>query len=131
MSGRCGILGFGKGRSAGLSRKTEYERIVKSFDVFGIEEPIQAEIREALDSDLWDWFRDCDGCTAVSEVYWPTIYFPPCLRHDFDFQTGDGGLEASRRFYRIQRAYRVGRLRAGLRARAVTLVWYGWVRWIS
>ena len=84
MSGRCGILGLGKGRSAGLDRETERRRIIESFDVLNVPEGIQALIREALDSDKWDWFRDCDGCTAVSEIYWPTIYFPPCLRHDFD-----------------------------------------------
>jgi hypothetical protein len=32
------------------------------------------------------------------------------------------------RFYRIQRAYGVGALRAGLRAAGVTLAWYGWLK---
>jgi len=104
VSGRCGILGMGRGRSAGLDRATERRRIEESFDVFSVPADIQALIVEALDSPAWDWFRDCDGCTAVSEVYWPTIYFPPCLRHDFDWRTGRGGWEANRRFYRIQRA---------------------------
>lgn len=127
--GRCGFLGLGKGRSAGLDRETERARIIRSFDVFSIPAPMRAEIREALESSLWDWFRDCDGCTAVSELYWPTIYFPPCLRHDFDCATGRNGWQASVRFYRIQRAYGVGRFRAGLRAAGVTLAWVGWLRW--
>ena len=129
MSGRCGILGLGRGRSAGLDRATERRRIEDSFDVFNVPGDIQALIVEALDSDKWDWFRDCDGCTAVSEVYWPTIYFPPCLRHDFDWRTGRGGWEANRRFYRIQRAYGVGRFRAGTRFVGVTLSWFGWFKW--
>ena len=86
-------------------------------------------IIEAVESDAWDWFRDCDGCTLVSELYWPTIYFPPCLRHDFDCVTGQGGWEASKRFYRLQRAYAVGRFRAGIRAGTVTLAWYAWLKW--
>ena len=129
MSGRCGILGLGKGRSAGLDRQTEYRRIVESFDVFGVPADIQALIREALHSEQWDWFKDCDGCTGVSEIYWPTIYFPPCLRHDFDCATGHNGLQTSRRFYRVQRAYGVDGLRSGIRATGVTLAWYAWLKW--
>jgi len=127
--GRCGILGLGKGRSAGLDRETERRRIIGSFDVLSVPAAIQAEIRDALDSDKWDWFRDCDGCTGVSEIYWPTIYFPPCLRHDFDCQTGHNGWQTSLRFYRIQRAYGVAAARAGARAAGVTVAWYAWMKW--
>jgi hypothetical protein len=66
----------------GLDRTTEYHRIIESFEVLSVPRDIQIMIREALDSKHWDWFTDCDGCTCVSEMYWPTIYFPPCLRHD-------------------------------------------------
>lgn len=131
MSGRCGIIGLGKGRSAGLDREAERRRVIESFYVLNVPEGIQAEIREALDSPLWDWFRDCDGCTGVSELYWPTIYFPPCLRHDFDCFTGHNGWAASVRFYRIQRAYGVSPFRSGLRAAGVTAAWYGWLKWFS
>ena len=114
---------------SGLDRKVELHRILDSFDVFSIPAPIRAEIREALDSPLWDWFKDCDGCTCVSEVYWPTQYFPPCLRHDFDCATGHNGLATSRRFYRIQRAYGMGRIQSAVRFLGVTVAWYGWMKW--
>ena len=127
--GRDGILGLGKGRSAGLDRVTERRRIIESFDVLSVPEAIQAEIREALDSDKRDWFRDCDGCTGVSEIYWPTIYFPPCLRHDFDCHIGNNGWGTSLRFYRIQRAYGVSAVRAGIRVAGVTIAWYSWLKW--
>ena len=129
MSGRCGIFGVGIGRAAGLDRETERRRILESFDVLDISPTLRALVAEALDSKAWDWFEECDGCTAVSELYWPTIYFPPCLRHDFDCVTGRGGWEASKRFYRLQRAYGVGRIRSGIRAGAVTLAWYAWLKW--
>ena len=129
MSGRCGILGLGKGRSDGLDRETEWRRISQSFDLFSVPDDIQALIREALDSDKWDWFRDCDGCTGVSEIYWPTIYFPPCLRHDFDCTTGHNGWQASMRFYRSLRAYGVSAVRSGIRAVGVTVAWYAWLKW--
>jgi hypothetical protein len=131
MSGRCGILGLGKGRSMGLDRKMERDRIIDSFAVLNVPEDVQGLIMEALDSDRWDWFKDCDGCTGVSEMYWPTIYFPPCVRHDFDCATGNNGWEASLRFYRVQRAYGVDRVRAGARAFGVTVAFYAWLQWFD
>ena len=129
MSGRCGILGLGKGRSAGLDRAREYRRVIESFDVLDVPEDVRTLIREALDSPLWDWFQDCDGCTGVSEIYWPTIYFPPCLRHVFDCHIGQNGWQTSRRFYRTQRACGVEKIRAGARVAGVTLAWYAWFKW--
>ena len=57
MSGRCGILGCGKGRSEGLSRKIELDRILMSFDVLNVPKDIRVLILEALNSDKWDWFK--------------------------------------------------------------------------
>jgi len=108
---------------------SEYRRIVKSFDVFGLSPELRSLIMEAIESKAWKWFEQCDGCTCVSELHWPTKYFPPCLRHDFDWIRGKGDWAASKRFYRLQRAYGVPMWRAALRAGAVTAVWYGWSRW--
>ncbi len=119
----------GGSNGAGLSREVEHHRIIESFDVLSVPRDIQVLIREALDSKSWDWFTDCDGCTCVSEMYWPTQYFPPCLRHDFDWQVNGGGWEANARFYKIQRAYRMSALQAGTRFLGVTLSWYGWFKW--
>jgi len=54
MSGRCGIVGHGKGRSEGLDREKERHRIIESFEVLSVPEDIQTLIREALDSNNWD-----------------------------------------------------------------------------
>ena len=113
-----------------LTRQSERARIEKSFDVFGLSAEHRALIGDALDSDAWDWFEDCDGCTCVSELHWPTKYFPPCLRHDFDWMRGQGGWAASSRFYELQRAYGVPMWRSLLRATAVTFAWYGWSKWL-
>ncbi len=107
----------------------ERNRIVESFDVLNIPQQIRAEILDALDSPLWNWFHDCDGCTCVSEMYWPTKYFPPCLRHDFDWFIGHGGAESNLRFYRIQRAYGMTGFISGVRYAGVTLAWYGFFKW--
>jgi hypothetical protein len=53
----------------------------------------------------------------------------PALRHDFDCRIGKNGWQTSRRFYRIQRAYGVGAMRAGMRFAGVTAAWEGWLRW--
>jgi len=112
-----------------IGRESERRRIEKSFYVFGLSEAHQALILEALNSDAWDWFEDCDGCTGVSQLHWPTKYFPPCLRHDFDWGTGNGGLAGSKIFYDLQRAYGVPKWRSSLRAGVVAAVWYAWRRW--
>lgn len=111
------------------ARRRERDRIVRSFDVFSVPQDIRAEIIEALDSKRWDWFKDCDGCTCVTEIFWPTKYFPPCVRHDYDCRIGTSGPVASARFYRIQRAYGVGRVRASGRCMGVFVAWYAWFKW--
>jgi len=105
-------------------RRTEFGRIIESFNVFDVPGELQVLVVEALKSDKWDWYEDCDGCTCVSEVYWPTKYFPPCVRHDFDCFIGQGGWNASKLFYRLQRVYGMGRVRSWIRAAAVTVAWY-------
>jgi hypothetical protein len=65
----------------------------------------------------------------VSEVYWPTKYFPPCLRHDFDWFVGRPVWQANARFYRISRIYRMTRARAAVRFLGVTVSWYAWFKW--
>jgi len=130
MSGRRGICGCGKGRSDGLDREVELSRIVSSFQTFSVPANMQADIMHAiLDRTTWDWFRDCDGCTGVSEAYWPTIYFPPCLWHDYACRRWGSTFDVSRTFYRLQRVYRFTRCRAGLRSGAVWLAYLAWYRW--
>ena len=111
------------------TRESERARIEMSMRVYELSPELRASLTEAMDSDAWDWFADCDGCTTVSELHWPTKYFPPCLRHDYDCIRGKANLEASKRFYALQRSYGVPIWRAGLRATAVTVYWYAWARW--
>ena len=110
-------------------RNVERRRIEASFRLFDVPEWARVLVREAMDDPRWDWYLDCDGCTAVSEAYWPTKYFPPCLRHDFDWYVGNPVWPANLRFYRLQRLYRMTRFRAGLRFVGVTFGWYAWFKW--
>lgn len=131
-----------------IDRERERKRIVASFDVFGVPQAERDEILEALmttdqrqaKADAaaggkappvhpWDWFTNCDGCTGVSEDFWPTKYFPPCLRHDFDWYTGNNVAQANARFYRLSRRYGFTKARAAVRWAGVTLAWYAFFKW--
>ncbi len=130
-----------------ITREKEHARILASFELFSVPDDERAEILEALkpveqrrrealdrgeDPDLvpdWDWFRDCDGCTCVSEDFWPTKYFPPCLRHDFDWAVGNPIFRSNGRFYRLSRRYQLTKARAGLRWFGVTAAWFLYFRW--
>ena len=113
----------------GITPEGEKARIVASFVVFNVPADVQQLILEAINSPEWKWFDDCDGCTCVSEEFWPTKYFPPCLRHDFDWATGRGGPESNARFFRIQRIYGIPAFGAGVRWLGVTLAWWAWFKW--
>ena len=108
----------------------EYHRIVASFDLFEVPENDRSVILTCLHDEIkWDWWTDCDGCTAVSEPGWPSKFFPPCVRHDYDWQTGHGGWESNKRFRRLNMTYHMERWRANARWLGVTIAWYGAYKW--
>jgi hypothetical protein len=107
----------------------EYARIRRSLRFFDLPANAAQEILECLHSTEWNWYEDCDGCTGVSEPGWPSKYFPPCVRHDYDCQTGRGGWQANARFDRLNRAYRMDGWRCRARWVGVAVWWYTWGRW--
>ncbi len=113
-----------------MSKQREYRRIITSFTFFDIPKLEEEEIRQALEDPRWDWHKDCDGCTAVSEAGWPSKYFPPCVRHDYDWFVGNDMIKAQNRFYRLNRCYGMGRCRASVRYVGTYAGWicYGWWR---
>lgn len=99
--------------------------------MFDLPKDAAGEILECLHSLDWDWWEDCDGCTCVSEPGWPSKYYPPCVRHDFDWFTGHGGWLSNARFLRLNRLYCMEGWRANLRWAGVTVAWYGWAKWLK
>lgn len=93
----------------------EYLRIVKSFEVLEISADKQKLMLEALHSRKWDWYQS-DGCTCVSEVGWPSKYFPPCVRHDYRCAIGEYGIQTQIEFYQMNKAYRMTFARAFIRS---------------
>jgi ribonucleoside-triphosphate reductase len=114
-----------------IAKIAEYRRIVKSFDFFTLPDEYRKEILECLHDPAWDWWEESDGCTAVSEPGWPSKYFPPCVRHDYDWQTGRGGWVANARFRRLNRAYCMESWRANARWAGVTISWFVWFKWVK
>lgn len=119
---------FGGSYEAGMGREGEKERIAMSFEEYLIP-PEDAEIiMEAMNSTEWDWYVDTDGCTGVSNQ-WPTKYSPPCLVHDWMWQSGRGGAGADRVFLRLMLDYKVPVIVAYSRYIGVRIAWYMWFKW--
>jgi hypothetical protein len=56
-----------------MSRRTERNRIIKSFDVYDVPDIYRDLIKLAIESNHWDWFNDMDGCSFVPN-YWKTKF---------------------------------------------------------
>ncbi len=110
-------------------KEKEYKRIVNSFDLFNVPELERAEILEALDDERWDWYEDCDGCTGVDEDGWPTKYYPPCVRHDYDCWFGHNVHKSTSRFTRLNKIYRMKPWKYRARHIGVYVAWYVWFKW--
>ncbi len=111
------------------TKKRERKRIIDSFDLFDVPEIEQAEILEALNDKRWDWYKDCDGCTAVDEDGWLTKYYPPCVRHDYDCWFGHNVHTSTKRFTRLNKIYGMKTWKYRGRHIGVYVAWYAWFKW--
>ena len=66
-----------------------WERRRMEATVRAFKDKLSQELKDAiaeaynLDNEIgWDW-RTSNGCNFVDERYWPTIYFVPCVVHDY------------------------------------------------
>lgn len=64
--------------------KAEKQRMASSLEIFfeKLDEPTIQFLIISYSTQSWDW-KTSDGCTGVSERYWPNQYFPPCVAHDY------------------------------------------------
>ena len=61
----------------------EYLRMLLMLQLYRPRPAVKAAIKGAYDASDWDW-RQCDGCTGVSEMHSPKgMRFPPCVQHDY------------------------------------------------
>lgn len=111
-----------------MGRVGEENRIATSFEEYLIPPEDADIVMQAIRSTDWDWYVDTDGCTGVSNQ-WPTKYSPPCLVHDWMWQTGRGGAEADRIFLKLMLDYKVSKFVAYSRYIGVRATWYTWFKW--
>ena len=62
-------------------RKRMENVLVDRVNLGLIKADVKYYILDSYQDEVWDW-KTSDGCTCVTEVYWPTKYFPPCVAHD-------------------------------------------------
>ena len=117
----------------------DYTRMQLMMQLY--KEQIDADVRQyilaAYDiTDEWDYRKDSDGCTMVSEVHSPAgTKFPPCVMHDYlrNVLVSKGIMPINNcdyLFYKAQWQFGMNRLRAGARAIFVrTIAWWLWFRW--
>jgi len=105
-----------------MNKTIEQQRILDSFSVYSVPIIFKDLINEALNSNEWDWFKDCDGCTLVAD-YWTTKYHPACLVHDFLWVTGRGGKVSDLIFKDLSVIYGMPKYQAKFRFFAVRLGW--------
>ena len=114
--------------------RDEYLRMQLALELFKPSKLVTDTILQAYNSREWDW-RTSDGCTAVSELYFPEGFrFPPCVAHDFYCEHKCSNAlswkhrneireEGDRRFYLAMRDFGVSRFRARLRWLGVRAYW--------
>ena len=111
-----------------MSRRTERNRIIKSFDVYDVPDIYRDLIKLAIESNHWDWFNDMDGCSFVPD-YWKTKFYPPCLVHDYHWRTGRGGYWSDRIFLELMEIYSLPKWQRNLRFVMVRVGWFGFYKW--
>lgn len=111
-----------------MNKTQEYSRIKASFFVYNIPPIAQRVILEALNFPEWDWFEDCDGCTAVPN-YWVNKYSPSCTVHDGHWRTGRGGKVSDVIFRYLCQLYGFPKYQSKKRFIGVRLAWFGFYKW--
>jgi hypothetical protein len=84
------------------------------------------EMKEVIYDKRWDPVKEFNGCTLVQDPLHP---FWPCVRHDYDWVVGNGGIEADRRFYNNLKQAGMLSFKARMWFIGVRLGWVLWYKW--
>lgn len=107
-----------------IQRMREIDRIKKSYVVFDIPLRLRKYIEEAINSESWDFFAKCDGCTLVQER-WASGYFPPCVVHDYLRQNKIGDpITQDLVFKDLMEAYKLPKWEIWRNFLGVRLIWF-------
>ena len=75
------------------TREELYHHCMKQALAFGFD-PV--EIKQVIFDKRWQPSQEFNGCNLVKDEFHP---FYACLKHDFDWIVGKGGIESDRTFY--------------------------------
>jgi hypothetical protein len=106
-----------------VNKNREEKRILDSFGVYDVPDDYKILIQNAINSEEWDWFKDCDGC-SLTWNYWPTKFSPPCLVHDYHWRTGRGGYWSDKIFLELMKIYSIPRWQRTFRFSLVRVGWF-------
>ena len=124
-----------KPENYGFIKWNTYIRIVSSFVTFDISTRHQQWVLEALhDEETWDWYKDCNGATFVSEPGWKGRHSPPYVRHDYKWEKEGPTWKSNVEMRELQVDYGMDDWRSDLRFAGVTFIGmpvYKTVRWFK
>lgn len=84
------------------------------------------EIKQVVFDKRWNPVEDFNGCNLVQDVYHP---FYPCLKHDYDWIVGNGGIESDKHFYKLLKQSGMVTAKARLWFYGVRLGWLLYYKW--
>ncbi len=86
------------------------------------------EVKETVFDDRWNPSIDFNGCSFVQDPLHP---FYPCLKHDYDWVVGVGGIDSDSRFYENLKKTGMLSLKARIWFLGVRLGWSLYYKWID
>lgn len=87
-----------------------------------------SEVKEVIFDDRWNPITDFNGCSLVQDPLHP---FYPCLKHDYDWIVGTGGIESDKRFYENLKKSGMISFKARVWYIGVRLGWVLYYKWID
>ena len=86
------------------------------------------EVKQVIFDKRWNPSQEFNGCNLVQDIYHP---FYACLKHDFDWIVGVGGIEADRTFYNNLKKSGMRTIKARIWFLGVRIGWLLFYKWVK
>lgn len=98
------------------------KRQLEYFD----QEDLYYKVKNAIYDDRWNPIEEYNGCSMVQDKFHPYI---PCLLHDYQWITGDGGWDSDMFFYQNLLKFGTRKGRAKKMFVGVRIGWLFYYKW--
>ena len=102
------------------------DHLKKMSQELDLDKEIRILIEAAIGDLRWNPIKDFDGCSAVEDLYHPSL---SCFIHDYLWKTGQGGREADRLFYLLMLVEKTHKAKARRRWLGVRVAWFAYFKW--